>query len=380
MSLTERLVRLPDPRRGRGVRYPFVSVVLIVASAVAAARSYTAIGQCAAAALADHPGPVGYPSRRRLRAAYRGAATIRRVLERVCPGGLADLTGGDSAGATTLAVDGKSARGSRDGHVPPPHLLTAMTGDEQTISQLRVPDKTNELTGFARLLAPFDLTGIVVTADAPHTQREHVRFLTQDKQAHYLLVVENNPVPIRGAALAALEPGHRSPCGQQPRGDRRRELRVVRELTVDGLGLDFPGAVQAARITRFRANAGTGRLTRKTTDAITDLPSTQASPQQLGDLTRSHWLSKTGCTSCATQPAPRTPAASVPDVASSFLDIAFTAAMASSGEIGPSRLLLHQLRQIQAANGRVDDSSPQRWDELSSCSHGANITSATGSV
>ncbi|MFE6174605.1 transposase [Streptomyces sp. NPDC056464] len=112
------------------------------------------------------------------------------------------MTGGDSAGATTLAVDGKSARGSRDGHVPPPHLLTAMTGDEQTISQLRVPDKTNELTGFARLLAPFDLTGIVVTADAPHTQREHVRFLTQDKQAHYLLVVENNPV--RFAALRSL--------------------------------------------------------------------------------------------------------------------------------------------------------------------------------
>jgi hypothetical protein len=28
MSLTERLVRLPDPRRGRGVRHPFVSVVL----------------------------------------------------------------------------------------------------------------------------------------------------------------------------------------------------------------------------------------------------------------------------------------------------------------------------------------------------------------
>ncbi|MBO3675729.1 hypothetical protein [Streptomyces sp. NEAU-YJ-81] len=39
---------------------------------------------------------------------------------------------------------------------------------------------------------PFDLTGIVVTADALHTQREHVRFLTQDKLAHYLLVVKNN--------------------------------------------------------------------------------------------------------------------------------------------------------------------------------------------
>ncbi|MFD3376836.1 MULTISPECIES: hypothetical protein [unclassified Streptomyces] len=36
------------------------------------------------------------------------------------------------------------------------------------------------------------LAARVVTADAPHTRREHVRFLTQDQQAHYLLVVKNN--------------------------------------------------------------------------------------------------------------------------------------------------------------------------------------------
>ncbi|GAA3084196.1 hypothetical protein GCM10020000_83120 [Streptomyces olivoverticillatus] len=216
------------------------------------------------------------------------AATIRRVLERVCPGGLADLAGGDPAGATTVAVDGKSARGSRNGHVPSAHLLAAMTGDGQTISQLRVPDKTNEITGFARLLAPFDLTGIVVTADALHTQREHVRFLTRDKQAHYLLVVKNNQ-PSLFTALRSL-PWSRVTArhAAHSRGHGRRELRVVKALTVDGLELDFPGAVQAARIMRFRANAGTGRLTRKTIYAITDLPSTQAS-QQLGELARSHW-------------------------------------------------------------------------------------------
>ncbi|MFC5144721.1 hypothetical protein [Streptomyces aureoversilis] len=56
-------------------------------------------------------------------------------------------------------MDGKSARGSRNGHLPSAHLPAAITGDRQTISQLRVPGKTNEITGFARLLASFDLTG-----------------------------------------------------------------------------------------------------------------------------------------------------------------------------------------------------------------------------
>ncbi|MEU5049132.1 hypothetical protein [Streptomyces sp. NPDC021096] len=80
-----------------------------------------------------------------------------------------------------------------------------------------MPDKTNEITGFARLLAPFGLTGIVVTADALHTQREHVRFLTRDQrdqQAHYLLVVKNNQ-PSLSTALRPL-PGAGSPPAMRP--------------------------------------------------------------------------------------------------------------------------------------------------------------------
>ncbi|MGW3669252.1 transposase family protein [Streptomyces sp. NPDC005141] len=52
LSLAERLRVLPDPRRRRGVRYPFVAVLLVTASAVVAgARSYAAIGQWSANAL-----------------------------------------------------------------------------------------------------------------------------------------------------------------------------------------------------------------------------------------------------------------------------------------------------------------------------------------
>ncbi|KPI12487.1 hypothetical protein OV450_8398 [Actinobacteria bacterium OV450] len=115
------------------------------------------------------------------------AATIRRVIGLACPGGLADLTGADPAGSDSIAVDGKTTRGSRHGTSPAAHLLAAMTADGRTVTQLRVPDKTNEITCFAALLAPFDLAGVTVTADALHTQRGHVRFLVEEKRAHYLL-------------------------------------------------------------------------------------------------------------------------------------------------------------------------------------------------
>lgn len=137
LSLAERLVRLPDPRHRRGVRHPFVAVLLIAASAVVAgARSYTAIGQWARSA----------PQRTLARLGARlltslnvwiapSRSTLRRIVSTVCPGGLADLTGEVPAGVESVAADGKSARGSRHGQTPAAHLLAAMTSDGQTITQ-----------------------------------------------------------------------------------------------------------------------------------------------------------------------------------------------------------------------------------------------------
>ncbi|WP_412075477.1 transposase family protein [Streptomyces xanthophaeus] len=144
--LPQRLATLADPRHRRGKRHPFVSVLLIACSAVlTGARSFAAIGQWARSAPQDTLASLGA----RVATAFHvrvapSAATIRRILNAVCPGGLADLLGADPSGADTLAVDGKSARGSRTATGPAAHLLAAMTGTGQTVTQLRVPDKTNE--------------------------------------------------------------------------------------------------------------------------------------------------------------------------------------------------------------------------------------------
>ncbi|MFJ2958343.1 hypothetical protein [Streptomyces sp. NPDC087270] len=59
-------------------------------------------------------------------------------------------------------------------HLHAVHLLSAVTGSGsgRVISQLPVPGKTTEVTALPALLAPFDLTGVTVTADALHTTRE----------------------------------------------------------------------------------------------------------------------------------------------------------------------------------------------------------------
>ena len=61
------------------------------------------------------------------------------------------------------------------------------------IGQRAVDPAHNEITEFKPLLAPMELTGKVVTADAQHTQREHARFLVEDKQADYVFTVKSLP-------------------------------------------------------------------------------------------------------------------------------------------------------------------------------------------
>ncbi|MDG6102306.1 transposase [Dactylosporangium aurantiacum] len=52
--------------------------------------------------------------------------------------------------------------------------------------------KTNEITGFDVLLDHIsDLTGVVVTADALHCQREQVAYLA-GRGAHWILTVKGN--------------------------------------------------------------------------------------------------------------------------------------------------------------------------------------------
>ncbi|MGW6395612.1 ISAs1 family transposase [Streptomyces sp. NPDC055103] len=291
LSLVERLRLLPDPRRRRGVRHPFVAVLLVAASAVAAgARSYAAVGQWSANAPQHTLARLGARVVGALGVRVApSAATVRRVIALVCPGGLADLTGTDPAGSDSVAVDGKTARGSRHGTSPAAHFLAATTGGGRTVTQLRVPGKTNEITCFTALLAPYDLTGVTVTADALHTQRDHARFLVEEKNAHYLLVVKANQPELHRRLRSLPWKDCTARRYDRETGHGRRETRATRALTVTGLALDFPHAAQAARILRHRTDLATGRCSRQTVYVITDLTSQEASPERLGRLARSQW-------------------------------------------------------------------------------------------
>ncbi|NBH07499.1 ISAs1 family transposase [Amycolatopsis sp. SID8362] len=223
-DLREHLASVPDPRHRGETRHTITATPLIAAAAAPTeTRSFTTIGKWAAD-LPQHLLAAAEARIDRQRGVYRapGQATLRRV-----PG----LIGGDALDCTigtwpadqdddarTIAVDGKNLRDTCDdttkGGV---HLPAPMTHDNGiVVGQREVDGKNNEITRFQPLPSTMDTAGVVVTADALHTQRAHTRHLVEKLGTdHVLTVKENQPPCSRGSTHC---PGRKSLCAQTKYG------------------------------------------------------------------------------------------------------------------------------------------------------------------
>jgi predicted transposase YbfD/YdcC len=297
--LRQALERVVDPRARRGVRHGLVTVLVAAVCAVAAgARSFVAIAEWVADLPVEVADTLGVGRR------CPCESTIRRVVQRL-DGDRFDVAIGtwiqDLCTARTprglrrvVAVDGKTVRGARGQDGRARHLLAVIDHQIRVVlGQVDVEGKTNEITRFAPLLDTLDVAGVIVTADALHTQREHVDYLAS-RGAHWVLTVKGNQPNLR-KQLAALpwrhvEPGHR--VAENSHG--RREIRTLRVVTI-AEGIVFPHATQAIQLTRkTRPLSGRGRWHTETVYAITDLDAHQARPGELAAWIRGHWQIENG--------------------------------------------------------------------------------------
>ena len=280
---------LRDARDPRGRQYPLGTVLLVALCALACRfDSFRAMGQWAAAAPPATLERLGL-RRRGVFAVVKApsAATIRRVVNAVMPGGLEGLLRVFQDKAELVAVDGKCLRGSRDTAGQAVMVLGAILQDGTLVAQQRVADKSNEITGFAALLSVLELEDAVVVADALHTQRDHARVLVEEFGAHYAFPVKRNQPELWKACRTVPWERVRSSFRSTVRAHGRVDTRVVE--VVSFAGLDFPYARQVARITRYRTVKASGKRSRETVYVITDLSSGQADPQRIGELVRAEW-------------------------------------------------------------------------------------------
>jgi len=297
-SLLDHLKTVPDPRDPRGVRHQWwVILAICCAALLAGQQDYRMTARWAR-------------NQRRLLARYLplrhglppSMSTFQRAwaqvdldaLEAAAEHYITPLTEPDEDEWTGLAIDGKTVRGaSKYGRKV--HLLAAVDHRSGLVRRQRnVHEKTNEIPEAHALLAGWDLTGAVVTADALHCQRalsEQIR----RQGGHYLFQVKDNQ-PELHRALQDLFADPRS--GPHPltfwkttsvgKGHGRVEARFLEATAALNEYLDWPGLGQA--IHRVCGRRLHGRDTTEDHYWVTSLTHAEAPPADLERHCRAHWM------------------------------------------------------------------------------------------
>jgi predicted transposase YbfD/YdcC len=116
-----------------------------------------------------------------------------------------------------VAIDGKTMRRSADkgnGHTAI-HLVSAWaTRNRLTLGQIKVAEKSNEITAVPELLRLLNLKGCIVTMDALNPQKEIVHEI-REQGADYLLALKDNHPHLRAEVEGIFEAVRR-----QPQADR----------------------------------------------------------------------------------------------------------------------------------------------------------------
>ena len=305
-ALVECFAQIPDPRDPRGRIHPLPVVLGLAACAVAADHSTpTQIGEWCQDAGQDLLAALGarYDA---LTGRYLapGRDTVTRVLTRIDPDVLdcalcrflaetaheAELSTSEVPGLEHIAVDGKVLRGSRGNGFPAITLISAYAPKRGTIlAQREVAAKSNEIPALPVLLDQVPLVGKVVTADALHTQDATARYLRR-RGAHYVLTVKGNRPKLREAIQARFTEPTAATDTFYEIERAHGAIRIRRLETLDAAGLPFPGAAQAAKVTRYTCDAANGMPTAKEeVYIITSLPPDRAGAARIAGYLRRHW-------------------------------------------------------------------------------------------
>lgn len=195
LPLTKHFAHLADPRVERTKLHLLLDVVVIALCAViAGAESWDDIalfGETKAAWFATFLAlPNGIPSHDTFNRVFAaldpeqfraGFASWMQAVAEVVP-------------AQVIALDGKTVRGSHDRAQGKRaiHMVSAWaSANRLVLTQVKVDDKSNELTAIPAVLRQLALTGCLVTLDAMGCQREVAQQIC-DQQADYVLALKAN--------------------------------------------------------------------------------------------------------------------------------------------------------------------------------------------
>lgn len=308
--LTTILADVPDFRQAQGRRYPLVALLTLSCVAMLCGyRSPSAIAEWGHNYGASYgPGWLclfGFrggkaPSPATMQRLFRGL-DVKELEQRLASWAEQVLQVFEPASPSCLeavAVDGKSLRGSRKQGAQDTHLLSAVSHRLGIVlQQVAVDDKSNEITAMHALLAGLVLRGRLITGDALLTQQEAARTITEHSGDYLLVVKKNQPTLLRDiqdffftadTAPNLLADTISTAEEVRLRGGRLEQRKLEVSTALHGYSA-WPGIQQVLRIKRSFTNKRTGRISNETTYAVTSLPPSRVTPQQLLVAWREHW-------------------------------------------------------------------------------------------
>ncbi len=190
-----------------------------------------------------------------------------------------------------IAIDGKSMRGTRDsGSKNIVHMVSAWATDNHIVlGQVKVDEKSNEITAIPRLLELLVLKGCIVTIDAMGCQKDVASNIIE-KEADYLLALKCN----QGNLLEQVEDSFRflpvySSDEQLDAGHGRVETRrctVIRDLSLIESKEEWSALNCLIKIESERYIKSTAKTEKETRLYISSLP---ADAGLINRSVRAHW-------------------------------------------------------------------------------------------
>lgn len=216
--------------------------------------------------------------------------TFRRVFERIDPKEMGevlrevvDVTG------STVAIDGKTIRGSGDAEYSAYHVVSAWVAERQiTLGQLATEEKSNEITAIPELLDMLDVEGSTVTVDAMGCQKQ-IAAKIREKGADYVLGLKGNQPALLSDVKLYFETEIHSYADKSIEKDHgrieRREYYL--ETDIDWLGQrnDWAGLRGIGMVKTSVTSLKTGEFTEESRYFLTSLTDVH----KFADAARKHW-------------------------------------------------------------------------------------------
>ena len=195
--LKERFSDLSDPRTGRAKRHELIDVVVIAISAVICGADSWVDVEMYGKSKRDWLDrflslPNGIPSH----------DTFGRVFARLDPKRFERCfrqwveTVSEVMEGEVVAIDGKSVRGSGDRMAGRAaiHMVSAWaSANRLVLGQVKVAERSNEITAIPELLDTLDVSGCTVTVDAMGCQKEIAEKITETGADYILALKQNQP-------------------------------------------------------------------------------------------------------------------------------------------------------------------------------------------